>query len=76
MKPTILALVLALLPVSALAGERDTRQPKLPASRALHPPKPNPCAIYGAGFVQIAGTSTCIKIGGSARTEIGSGPYR
>ena len=25
----------------------------------------NPCAAYGAGFVPIEGSSTCIKIGGA-----------
>lgn len=31
----------------------------------------NPCAEYGAGFVRIEGTSTCVKIGGAV--SIGAG---
>jgi hypothetical protein len=25
----------------------------------------NPCAVYGARFVRVEGTSTCVKLGGS-----------
>jgi hypothetical protein len=31
----------------------------------------NPCAQYGPGFVQVAGTTTCMKIGGSV--SVGGG---
>jgi len=31
----------------------------------------NSCAVYGAGFVKIAGTETCMKIGGAV--SIGAG---
>jgi hypothetical protein len=29
----------------------------------------NPCAIYGAGFVPVAGTDTCVRIGGRVRVD-------
>ncbi len=29
----------------------------------------NPCAIYGAGFVSVTGTDTCVRIGGRVRVE-------
>jgi hypothetical protein len=32
-----------------------------------------PCPAYGAGFVQLSGTHTCIKIGGSVTTDAGMG---
>jgi hypothetical protein len=59
-----LILVATLLPGLAMAAE----QPKKPA-----PATANPCAQYGAGWVQIQGTSTCVKTGGSIRVDIGTG---
>ncbi|UFZ05588.1 porin [Bradyrhizobium ontarionense] len=32
----------------------------------------NPCASYGADFVRVEGTDTCVKVGGAARVEMGS----
>lgn len=29
----------------------------------------NPCAIYGAGFVPLAGGDTCVRIGGRVRVD-------
>jgi hypothetical protein len=58
-----LILLAALLPGVAVAAE----QPKKPA-----PVTPNPCAQYGAGWVQIQGTSTCVKTSGSIRVDIGT----
>lgn len=29
----------------------------------------NPCAIYGAGFVPVNGTDTCVRIGGRVRVD-------
>jgi hypothetical protein len=31
----------------------------------------NSCAAYGAGFVKVAGTNTCVKIGGSVSIDAG-----
>jgi hypothetical protein len=36
-----------------------------------HPSSANACAEYGAGFVKIEGTNTCMKIGGAV--SIGAG---
>ncbi|ABQ36096.1 hypothetical protein BBta_4030 [Bradyrhizobium sp. BTAi1] len=33
----------------------------------------NPCASYGANFVRIEGTGTCMKVGGAVRVETGTG---
>jgi hypothetical protein len=30
----------------------------------------NPCAQYGAGFVQVPGTQTCVKTQGYIRTDV------
>ena len=31
----------------------------------------NSCAAYGAGFVKIAGTNTCVQVGGSISVSAG-----
>ena len=59
-----LILVVALLPGMAMAAEK----PKKPVSV---PVPANPCAQYGEGWVQVQGTNTCVKIGGSVRIDIG-----
>lgn len=64
-----LILLIALLPGVAAAAE----QPKKKAPQV----SVNPCAQYGAGFVQVQGTTTCVKLSGSVRVDIGrSGPAR
>lgn len=39
------------------------------------PPLPraagNPCAAFGPGFVQVAGTATCVRVGGAFRADVG-----
>ena len=42
----------------------------------LHPVRGNPCAMYGAGFIKIEGTNTCVKIGGSVSVESGGSVRR
>jgi hypothetical protein len=59
---------------SASAQQSSDRKPGKPATSV--PPRPakaaaNPCAGYGAGFVRIEGSSTCIKIGGSFGVGVG-----
>ncbi len=62
-----LLLLIALLPAAA------AEQPKKKAA----PVTANPCAQYGAGWVQVQGTTTCVKLSGSVRIETGtSGPAR
>jgi hypothetical protein len=53
------AFMVALLPGSAAAEQAKKLAPV------------NPCAQYGNGFVQVKGTTTCVKIGGSVRVDIG-----
>ena len=61
MKKLILCIVL--LPGTAMAAEKA----KKPAPVAV-----NPCAQYGAGFVQVQGTTTCVKLSGSVRIDMGT----
>ena len=39
-------------------------KPKPPQATA------NPCAQYGAGFVQVQGSQTCVKVNGYIRTDV------
>jgi len=78
MRKFLLAIVAAMLPaLSALA-----EQPALPRSESTSKPgkllpvrgapsASNSCAAFGAGFVKIAGTDTCVKVGGAV--SIGAG---
>ncbi|WP_027578259.1 hypothetical protein [Bradyrhizobium sp. Ai1a-2] len=71
-----LILILALLPAIALAEQPSRpKSGKAPASTKSLPLKgaarPNACAEYGAGFVKMEGSDTCIKIGGAI--DIGGG---
>jgi hypothetical protein len=68
-------IVLALLSASAASAQqsRDGKPDKPAKSPPLRPAKAaaNPCAEYGAGFVRIEGSSTCIKVGGSLGVGVG-----
>jgi hypothetical protein len=65
-----LALVLAASAISVEAGAQPSQEKHKPAKPA-HSRKVNPCAQYGPGFVQVAGTNTCIKVGGAVGVEGG-----
>jgi hypothetical protein len=74
MRTVFLMIVLVLWASSASAQQSRDRKPDKPA--ASIPPRPakaavNPCVEYGAGFVRIEGSSTCMKIGGSIDVGIG-----
>ena len=46
------------------------------AERVAAPGKPNPCAKHGPGFGELAGTTTCVRVGGHVRTELDAGSSR
>jgi hypothetical protein len=57
------------LPGMAAANElQKNEQAKKKAPQAAA----NPCAQYGAGFVQVQGTTTCVKVNGYIRTDVGT----
>jgi hypothetical protein len=63
---TQLIVVLALLAGTATAAEWP------PKKKAPPPPvTANPCTQYGQGFVQLPGTNTCVKVGGSIQVDAG-----
>ena len=78
MRTIFLMIALAVLSVSSAQAEqfRDRKPDKPAASVPLRPARTavNPCAEYGAGFVRVEGSSTCVKIGGTI--SVGAGGTR
>jgi hypothetical protein len=79
MRKSLLAIAaLILTGVAALAAEQTGQQKSGKAAPAgkLLPLKGatsgNSCAAYGAGFVKIEGSDTCIKIGGAVGVGAGT----
>ena len=84
-KTVVLACLAALGPVPLWAGQRDRTSPggtpdfsvleKPPQQKAdeskLHSPASGSCAEYGAGFMKVAGSDTCVRIGGSVSVDAG-----
>jgi hypothetical protein len=72
-----LAIVVAMLPASMVAAEpASVLKPDKPAaSDKLLPMKgtsaANSCAAFGPGFVKLAGSDTCVKIGGAVSIDVG-----
>jgi hypothetical protein len=76
MKQIALALVFAVLP-TWVAAQQSSQPPKQPPqSDRPHRVTNNPCAKYGVGFAKIAGSDTCVKIGGSVGVEAGGSARR
>jgi hypothetical protein len=77
MRKIFLAVVVAVLPTWIAVAQPSSQPPKnSPKSGTLYPVKKNPCAQYGVGFAKIAGSDTCVKIGGSVSVEGGSSARR
>jgi predicted secreted protein len=77
MRNILLAIMVAVLPLSsAMAEPSGARKPDKSATEdRLLPVKrsavANSCAAYGAGFVKLEGTDTCVKIGGAVSIGVG-----
>jgi Porin subfamily len=77
MRNILLAIVVAVLPVSsAVAEQPGSQKPDKSATSGILPPVKgagvgNSCAAYGSGFVKVEGTETCVKVGGAV--SIGAG---
>jgi hypothetical protein len=77
MRNILLAIMVAVLPLwSASAEPSGGQKPdKLGSPDRLLPVKrsgaANSCAAYGAGFVKLEGTDTCVKIGGAVSIGVG-----
>jgi len=79
MRKFLLAIVAATLPgLTALAEQpafpKSDRAPKpgklLPVKGAT---SANSCAAFGAGFVKVEGTDTCVKVGGTISIGVSAG---
>ena len=77
MRNLLVAILVSLVPassVSAEPGRPQTSDKPNAASRQL-PLKgnaaTNSCAAYGAGFVKVAGSDTCVRVGGAVSIEAG-----
>jgi hypothetical protein len=78
MRKTLLLIVVAGWPAFALAQQTgDQKSGKAPTAGKLLPLKgatrTNSCAEFGAGFVKVEGSDTCVKVGGYVST--GAGGY-
>ena len=74
---TVLIVPAALLLASQAAAQQSPQlkfdQPANAKTLPVKPPKAdNSCAAYGAGFVRLADTGTCVKIGGSVSVGAGA----
>ena len=78
MRNILLAIMVAMLPVTMALAEptghhKPSKQSAVPDR--LLPTKgagaANSCAAYGPGFVKVAGTETCAKLGGGIGIETG-----
>ncbi len=77
MRRTFLILVVAGFPAFAMADPSGhQKSSKTPDTRKLLPLKGaargSACAEYGAGFVKVDGTDTCVKLGGSVSRGVGA----
>lgn len=76
MRTVAIAVLIAVFPAaSALAQIKPATNKLATRTQPAVPSKGQPekrtkaCAEYGAGFVQIEGTGTCVKIGGYVRMQ-------
>ena len=76
---TIRFIIIVALLLGSQAAAQQSPQLKLdlPANSTTLPVKSpkadNSCAAYGAGFVKLADTGTCVKVGGSI--SVGAGAH-
>ncbi len=61
----------AVVPAAIAAGVALFSVDPAFAQQGARSPASNQCAIYGAGFVAVQGTGTCVRIGGRVRIEVG-----
>src|SRR6516162_6656822 len=76
MRKIALALIVVMLPTLSAAQQTNRAPTHLKKAVRPHTAIGNPCAQYGEGFARIAGSDTCIKIGGSVGAEAGGSSRR
>ena len=76
------AVAFAVLTPTTLAQQPDAKTPrprvKATPSKETQKPKPiaqpraaTPCTEFGAGFVRMPGSNTCVRVGGSINVGVG-----
>jgi len=75
MRKISLALVVAVLPTWAAVAGEPVQRPAKPFGQQ-RPVSGNPCAQFGAGYVKVEGSSTCVKIGGHVSVQAGGSAPR
>lgn len=70
--PGVLVVSAATVSVATVSAALANDLPKNAAQPKPKPPQANanPCAQYGAGFVQVQGSQTCVKTNGYIRTDV------
>ena len=70
----VLGFVLPLASAAAAASSRPLKFDQSTSGTSLPVKQPrsvDSCAAYGAGFVKLAGSNTCVKIGGAVSIGVG-----
>jgi hypothetical protein len=78
---TVLLVAAVALPLAAHAQQANEKNARKPSdTRTARPAeRPNgmkPCPEYGAGFYRVAGSDTCVRIGGGVGVDVGGSSYR
>ena len=69
MQKLLLAFIVVLLLPTFVVAQQSSHKPTKQKLSALRPTKTTPCERYGAGFVRVGNTTTCMKIGGGVGTR-------
>jgi hypothetical protein len=78
MSKSLLVIAALLLPASSALAEQPgiQKSDKAALSDKVLPLKGassgNSCAAYGPGFVKVAGSDTCVKVGGAGSVDVGT----
>jgi hypothetical protein len=78
MSKSLLVIAALLLPASSALAEQPgiQKSDKAALSGKVLPLKGassgNSCAAYGPGFVKVAGSDTCVKVGGAGSVDVGT----
>ncbi len=78
---TVLLAAAMAWPLAAHAQQTNDKTARKPndtrtARPAERPSGMKPCPEYGAGFYRVAGSDTCVRIGGGVGVDVGSSSYR
>jgi hypothetical protein len=64
----VIALI-AMLPAAPALAQSKSAKKSEPAGKVQTDARVKECPEYGAGFMRVGGTGTCVKVGGYVRHE-------